>query len=137
MSIVLTDAHVTINGTSDDISEYLKTVTIDASRTDHDDTRMGSGGKIHKTGMVDGSLTLELADDIASGGLDSIIWAIFAAGDNVEVRVRQTSASASSSNPEYRFEVAPTGYSIGGGVDTLAAKSLTWPISGGVERVTS
>lgn len=134
-TIVLVDAFVSLNAS--DISEFVKSVTIDASRTDHDDTRMGGDGKAHRAGMVDGSLTLELADDFAATELDSVLWGIFETGDNVAAVVRQDSGAKGSDNPEWTFDVCPTGYSIGGQVDSLAGKSITWPISGGVTRATS
>lgn len=137
MSIVLTDAKVTINGTSDDISADLKSVAINPTRSDHDDTGFGADGKSHRAGMMDGSVALEFIDSFATGEIDSIIWAIFAAGANVEIRIRQTDAAIGPSNPEWRFDVCPTQYGAGGAVDTLAGKSLTWPISGGITRVTS
>lgn len=137
MSIVLQDPTVTINGTSDDISADLRSVTINPTRTDHDDTTFGAEGKSHRAGFMDGSVALEFVDDFASGEIDSILWTIFAAGGNVEMRVRADSGAISAANPEWRFQVCPTQYSAGGGVDTLAAKSITWPISGGITRVTS
>lgn len=136
-AMVFTDAQVTVNGSTDDISEFVKTVTIEGSRSEHDDTTMGAAGKTRRVGMQDGSVSLEFVDDFAAGELDSILWAIFAAGANVEMRVRATSDSISTSNPEWRFDVAPTGYSVGGAVDELAQKSISWPISGGLERVVS
>lgn len=135
--MIITDPKVTLSGTSDDITEFVKTASFEVSRTDLDDTRSGSGGKVHRGGLVDGSLTLELADDFDATKLDAILWAIFNAGANVEARVRMTSAAISTNNPEWRMQVCPTGYSAGGAVDTLAAKSISWPISGGISRVTS
>lgn len=137
MSMVFTDAHVTINGTTDDISEFVKSVTIEGSRSEHDNTTMGAGGKTRVVGMTDGSVSLELVDNFESGEIDDILWSIFEAGENVEMRVRASSASVGSDNPEFRFKVAPTGYTFGGSVDELAQKSISWPISGPITRATS
>lgn len=137
MSIVLKNPTVTLDGTNHDISSFLSSVTINPTRSDHDDTTFGADGKRHKAGMMDGSVAMEFVDSFTDDGIDEILWSIFEAGDNVEMRVRPTADAISTSNPEYRFDVCPTAYAIGGGVDTLAGKSLTWPISGGVQRVVS
>lgn len=137
MSLVFTDAQVTVNGTTDDISEYVSSVTIEGTRTEHKDTTMGAGAHTRTVGLKDGSVSLEFVDDYDAAKLDAIIWAIFDAGANVEMRVRVTSDAISTSNPEYRFQVAPTSYGMGGKVDELATKSLSWPISGNLARVTA
>lgn len=133
--MIFTDAQVTVNGTTDDISEYVSSVTLEGTRSEHDNTTMGAGAKTREVGLTDGSVSLEFVDDYDAAKLDAIIWGIFSAGANVEVRVRVTSAAISASNPEYRFQVAPTSYGMGGKVDELATKSLSWPVSGVVARV--
>lgn len=138
MPLVLTDAKVTINdGTVKDISQYVKSVTLDISASEHQTTTMGAGAHTRVAGLKDGSVAIDFVDDFATGNIDSILWSVFNAGSNVAMTVRTSSAAISASNPEFRFNVCPTAYSLGGEVDSLAEKSVTYPISGPVVRATS
>lgn len=136
-AFVLRDCKVSINGTTNDISQFVKSVTIDASRSEHDNTTMGATGKTRHTGLTDGSVSIDLVDDFASSAIDSLLWSFFNTGSNIEMRVRVTSAAISATNPEYRFDIAPTSYGFGGAIDTQAEKSVSFPISGAITRATS
>lgn len=138
MAIVLKNAYVGItDGTLKDISAYCSSVSIDVSKDDIEDTTFGAGAKTRTAGLSDGSVTIELFDKFGSADIDAITWSVFNAGTNVDMKVRMDSGAVSATNPEYRFTVCPTSYTVGGAVGEAASKSLTYPISGPVVRATS
>ena len=130
----LTSVTCTVN--SVDYTDHLKSAVLAVDAAQLDTTDFASAGWTEVIGgLKSGTLTLNFMDDVAASDVDEELWALV--GTVVAYTVKPTSAAISTSNPEYQGSVLVTSHSIGGGVGELAAKSVTWPISGAITRDTT
>lgn len=133
-AFVFTDASVTIN--SVDLSDHVRSVTLDLSAEEQDDTAMGATFRSRKGGLKEGSISLEFNSDFAASEIDATIWPIF--GTSVAFEIKPTSSAVSSTNPKYSGNCLITQHvPVGNAVGDLATTSVTWPTSGTVSRATS
>jgi hypothetical protein len=105
-TLVLTDAVVLLDGASSnpitvDISDWVKSVTINYSGDMLEDTAMGDTTHSKKPGLKDWSIDLELFQDFVDDGLDEDIWTAISGGLSQNVEVRATSAARGAGNPAY------------------------------------
>ena len=70
--LVLTDAFVSVGG--NDISDHVRTVTLNYAAEEVDDTTMAQGTRTNLGGLKTWSLDLEVANDFAATEIDSIIF---------------------------------------------------------------
>ena len=70
-TFVFTDASVTIN--SVDLSDHVRSVTLDITAEEQDDTAMGATFRSRKGGLKEGSLSLEFNSDFAAAGIGVIV----------------------------------------------------------------
>jgi hypothetical protein len=100
-SLVLNDAHVTINAV--DLSAFVRSVTIEASRETVEDTAMGDSARTFIASYRNWTMTFEFNQDFAALATDVTLWPIFDAGSAVALVVRPVKATAiGTTNPEYR-----------------------------------
>jgi len=120
-----------------DLSDHVRGVTMALDATQLNSEAMGDSWEEITSGLKSGTINFTLLDDFAVSSVDSTIWAAFAAGTNVPFEVRPTSSARSTSNPGYTGSIHPSQYTMGGDINTMAMKQLTWKISGAVTRNTS
>jgi hypothetical protein len=133
-TFVLTDASVTINSVN--LSDHVRSVTLDISAEEQDDTAMGSTFRSLKGGLKSGSLSLEFNSDFAAAEIDATIFPIL--GTSVAFDIRATSGAVSSTNPKYTGSCLVTQHvPLGNAVGDLATTSVTWPTTGTITRATS
>lgn len=132
-ALALTDVTVTLNAT--DISDYVKSVTLDLNANTLDSTTMGDSWTEMIGGVKSGSVSIELVDDFADSAIDDILFPLF--GTVVTFAARPTSAVVGSSNPSYSGSVLVNQLTAFGSHGELATKSLTWPTSGTIARAES
>ena len=134
-AFALTDAFVEVNGT--DFSDWVRTVTLPFEAEELETTTMGSGDwRTRIAGLKDGTMDLELVNDFDAAGLDAILWPLF--GDVVTVNIQPRSGTVTTTNPRYFGpalinQVNP----LDGTVGDLAVRSISWPLAGLWDRVTS
>lgn len=135
-TLALTDARVEVN--SVDLSDWVTSVTLPIQFNALENTAMGDTGRSRQAGLQDSTIQINFNQDFAAGGPDATIAA--AIGTVVTIKVRPTSASIGSTNPEYVgsyliSENNPFGNSVG----DLATVSVSWPLSDpdGIARNTS
>ncbi|MDX3629051.1 hypothetical protein PV728_01740 [Streptomyces europaeiscabiei] len=128
-----------LNLASNDLSEYARKIEVTAEVEDKDVTNYASAGwKEVLPGLASGELGLELLQDVAATELDSIMWPLFIARQNVPFRVRLNNAAVSTSNPEYSGSVLIKGWNpIQGSIGDEASVSVTYPTSGAITRTTA
>ncbi len=104
-TLVLTDAKVCIDGTAalatTDVSDWVKSVTINYSADMLEDTAMGDTTHSKLPGLKDWSMDFEFYQDFVDDGLDEDMTLWFMAGTSVNVEVRATSAVRGATNPAY------------------------------------
>lgn len=120
-----------------DLSDHVRGVTLAVNAAQLSSEAMGDSWEETTSGLKAGTINFELLDDYAAGSVDATIWAAFAAGTNVAFEVKPVNAARSTSNPGYTGLIHPSEYKMGGSINTMAMKSLTWKISGAVTRNTS
>ena len=133
--IVLTDVQVLIN-TSTDISDHVASVTLNSTVNEVQTTAMGNTAITRVGGLLDNSVTLEFHQDFATSSIESIVYPLI--GSTTTMKIKPTSSTTSTSNPQYVFSALVTEWSpISGAVGELSTASVTWPISGTITKTTA
>jgi len=134
--VALLNMYVSINGSA--LHDHGRQATLALDRTALDATAFGDGWTVQHGGLRSGTLTLEVLDDFASSAVDEILWDAFSTTSGVVAfEVRPVNGPVSASNPSYTGSVLIQQFAVGGDLNTMAAKSLTFPLSGPVTRSTS
>ena len=133
-SFVFTDASVTINSVN--LSDHVRSVTLDISSEEQDDTAMGDSYRSRKGGLKDGSISLEFNSDFAASEVDATIFPIL--GTSVAWIIKPDSGSTSATNPAYSGNCLITQHvPVGNAVGDLATTSVSWPTTGTISSATS
>lgn len=131
---VLTDAALTIN--SVDLSDWCKRAELNYEADAVDETAMGDTTKTHIGGLKGWDLSCDLMQDYAASAPDVSLFSLI--GTVVAIKLKATSASNSSTNPEYQGNALITGYApVGGSVGELHMTRLTAVSAGALTRATS
>lgn len=134
--VALLNMYVSINGSA--LHDHGRQATLALDRTALDATAFGDGWTVQHGGLRSGTLTLEVLDDFASSAVDEILWDAFSTTSGVVAfEVRPVNATVSTSNPAYTGNLLVSQWTLGGDLNTMASKSLTFPLSGAVTRATS
>lgn len=128
---ILEDAFVEVD--SNDISSYVRSVTVNYEAESHDETAMGADTRKNKGGLKNWSMEFEFNQDFASSALDSILFPLV--GTQVTVTVRPDSAAVGASNPQFSGTGLIQGYPIfGNSVGDLATAGVTIEPAGTLAR---
>lgn len=130
------DARVEVN--SVDLSDWVTSVELPIEYDALEDTAMGDSARSRLAGLQDSTIKLEFNQDFAAGGPDATVMAVD--GTVVVIKVRPTSASIGSTNPEYVGSYLIAQWSpFTSSVGELATTSASWPLSDpdGIARNTS
>jgi hypothetical protein len=133
--IVIQNPVITLAGGT--VSANVAQVAIALEADDVETTNFAGGGFRERIGgLKSGTVSLDFHNDFAAGGIDSVIYPLLGGTAAVTVRPGGT-AAVGTANPEYRFSVLVTEYSVEGAVGDLATFSVSWPITGEVTRATA
>lgn len=130
--LALTNEYLIFNAV--DLSDHVKSAVIAANAVMLDSTAMGDSWIENTSGLKSGTLAVTFNDDFAAGSVDATIFAAFLAGVAVAAAVKPVNTTIATTNPEYQFSVQPGEWSMGGSVGDLAAKTLTFAITGAITR---
>jgi hypothetical protein len=138
--IVLTNAYVLY--ASNDISQYVTSVSLATSVDVVDTTGLGSVARTRVGGLFDNSVTFEFNQDFADNALEELIngtsLATSTVGTAVAMEIRPVNAAVSASNPKYTFNALIAEWQpISAAVGELISASATWPISGAITKAIS
>lgn len=133
---VLLDPVIVFAGST--VTTSCASVTISVEADDVETTAFGgSGFRTRVGGLKSGTVDFEFHQDYASGSIDSLIFPLLGGTAAVSVRPGGT-AIASSSNPQFNFDVLVTSYSpVDGAVGDLNTTSVSFPITGVITRATA
>ena len=132
---VLTNVAVTFGTAATDITSYVASVTLNLSKAEVATTSFGSSGATTRiAGLADHSVTLELHQDYPT--IEKLFYDAFNNGTAVPMTIKPNgTATASSTNPQYAFNVLPLTWTpVAGAVGDLATASVTYPIDGAVTK---
>jgi hypothetical protein len=120
------DLRVEVN--SVDLSDWATNVGLPFAIDELEDTAFGDTGRSRTGGLEDATITVNWNQDFAASAVDATISA--ALGTVVVCKVRPTSGSISTTNPEYVTSFLVSKYDpFGSDVGTLAKTSTTWPMA--------
>lgn len=132
--LVLTNAFVSVGGNN--ISDHVRTVTLNYAAEEVDDTTMGQDTRTNLGGLKTWSIDLEVANDFAASQIDSIMFPLV--GTAVAVIFRPTSAVVGPTNPQYSGTGMLSSYNpVGQSVGDLATAPITIVSAGTLARATA
>ncbi len=128
------DAKVLIN--SVDLSDCVRSVTINTEAEDLEDTAMGDDYRSRIGGLKDWSVDIEWNQDFDTGKVDATVWPLL--GDVVPISINPFNETTSPTNPQYAGSALVSEYNpLDGSVGDLGTTSVSWPGSGPLARATS
>ena len=138
--LVLTNAYVVF--ASNDISQYVTSVSLSTSVDVIETTGLGSSARTRVGGLFDNQITLEFNQDFADNALEELIngtsLATSTVGTSVAMEIRPVNGAVSASNPKYTFNALIAEWQpLSGAVGELVTASVTWPISGVITKAIS
>ena len=138
--LVLTNAYVLY--ASNDISQYVTSVSLSTSVDVIETTGLGSSARTRVGGLFDNSLTLELNQEFADNALEELVngtsLATTTVGTTVAMEIRPVNGAVSASNPKFTFNALISEWQpLSAAVGELATVSVTWPISGAITKAIS
>lgn len=128
--MALLNEYVALNAVA--MSDHVRQGTLALEATTLDASAMGDGWVKNVYGLKSGSLQIEFNDDTAVSQVDALLWPLF--GTNVAFEVRLDAGAVSATNPKYTGLVGIAQHNVGGSLNEVARKSLTFPTSGAVLR---
>ena len=138
--LVLTNAYVLY--ASNDISQYITSVSLSSSVDVIDTTGLGSSARTRVGGLFDNQVTFEFNQDFADNALEELIngtsLATSTVGTTVAMEIRPVNGAVSASNPKYTFNALISEWQpLSGAVGELVSASVSWPISGPITKAIS
>lgn len=131
---VATDYNISIAGT--DFSSSLAAVTLDITSEEQETTPFGSTFRTRIGGLKDASVSLDFHQDFGAAAVDETLWSNL--GGTVEIVIKPTSGSVTSTNPSYTFNALVTQTQpFANSVGDLATMSVEWPVDGEITRGTA
>lgn len=135
-TIVMYDAYVSIAGT--DLSDHVRTVTLDAGQNMVDDTVMGDTFVSNAAGLATWSVTIEFLQDYASSKVDATLEPLLGLTNTAALILNPIGSTTSSSNPKYSGTAILESYNpIAGTVGDQAMATATFQSASALTRATS
>lgn len=96
---VLTNASVLYN--SVDLSDHVRSVTVNMSSEDVDLTAMGATSRTHAPGLRDDRVEVEWLQDYASGKVDQTLSSFVGNATGATLVIKPVATTVSTTNPSY------------------------------------
>lgn len=133
-SFAFTDGRLEVNAVV--LSTFCRGVTLNLSADELEDTAFGDTYRSRLGGLKDWSVAPEFNQDFAAAAVDVTLFPLL--GTVVTCKVRPTSGTITTTNPEYSGSVLISQYNpFGNSVGDLATVSVTWPGAGTCARATT
>lgn len=132
MEQVLIDSSVTINNV--DLSDRVKSVSLDYSVETHDNTAMGDTTRSKIAGFKNWTMTVDFMQDYAAAEVDATLFDLVGAAA-FPVIVKPTSAAVAVDNPSFSGDVILENYQpLNASVGELGTVSVTFNSAGPLTR---
>lgn len=129
---VLIDSSVTINNV--DLSDRVKSVSLDYSVETHDNTAMGNTTRSKIAGFKNWTMTVDFMQDYAAAEVDATLFDLVGAAA-FPVIVKPTSAAVAVDNPSFSGDVILENYQpLNASVGELGTVSVTFNSAGPLTR---
>lgn len=118
------------------LSTYVTKVALNLSADELDSTAMGSTWRTRIGGLKDGQVQVQFNQDFGLAGPDVTLFSLL--GTVVTFKVRPTTGTITTTNPEFQFSVLVSQYNpIDNNVGEKGNFSVTWPTTSTVTRATT
>lgn len=132
--MVMTNGYVSIN--SVDLSDHIRSVTLDFKSELQDATCFGNDTRARLGGLLDWSVSMDLAQDYASGKTDATLFPLV--GESFPIAFRPVKTDISATNPEYSGTGILESYPpVGVGVGELDTTSISIQANSDLIRTTT
>ena len=132
--LVLTNASVVFGST--DLSDYISSISLNSTFDIVETTAFGNTAKTRVAGLADNSVTFEFHQDYATSAVEQTIYPLL--GTAVSVVAKPVAGTTTAVNPQYQFSALVSEWTpLNGSVGELATASVTWPISGAINKTTT
>jgi hypothetical protein len=129
-----TDNRIEVNSVV--LSTFVTKVSFNLSADELETTAMGATWRARIGGLKDGQAQIEFNQDFGAAGPDVTLFSLL--GTVVTFKLRPTSGTITTTNPEYQLSVLVSQYNpIDNGVGEKGSFSVTWPTTGTITRATS
>ena len=115
-----------------DLSDHVKSVTINRSFQELDVTAMGDTGVKRVKGLEDSNIVVEFMNDTAASSVLQTLQGVW--GTNAAIKlINQKGTAVSAANPVYSATVLVNNTTdINGAVGDLSTQSITFNVSGAI-----
>lgn len=131
--VALINEYLALNAVA--MTDHVRQATLAMEASVLDSTAMGDGWTKNVMGLKSGQLQVEFNDDTAVAQVDALLWPLFGTATTFEVRI--DAGAVSTTNPKYTGSVCIAQHAVGGSLNEVARKSLTFPTTGVVARATA
>jgi hypothetical protein len=134
-TFVFTDGFVSINAV--DLSDHVKSVTLDYSAEPQDDSAMGDTTRSRTGGLKDWSVSVDFHQDYAAAKVDATLFSLVGTTTALIVRP-DNSDGVSATNPNFTGTGLLESYNpAGGSLGEMAAATATFQAAGTLTRATT
>lgn len=137
---VLTNVQVQIGaspGTLYDLSDHVVSVQLSTVHDLFETTVLGDVSKRQLAGLAQNTVSFDFQQDFATNEVESVIYPLVGTVAYCKIKPN-ASASTSTQNPIYEFEVVISEWSsLSGAVGELSTARVSWPIYGDIVKTTT
>ena len=120
-----------------DLSDHVIGMTLEYNADEVEDTHAGDTTHLFLGGLLNYTLTVELAQDLASGDIDATLFADVGVSRTIKVR-NDNSDGVGVTNPDYSGSMILQSYPpIGAKIGELAVTTVVYAAAGALSRATS
>jgi hypothetical protein len=105
---VLTNASVVVN--SVDLSDHVKSLTVETTRDDVDVTAMGAVNKAYLGGLGDANIKVTFFSDFAAASVHATLYPLSTSNTPFNVVVKPVAGTTTSTNPSFYISATLFGY---------------------------
>ena len=125
---VATDFDIEVDGV--DLSGNIAACTINTTAAEVETTAFGDSFIQRVSGLKDASVSLDFHQDFGAGSVHATLQPKL--GEEIEIKIKPTTAAVSATNPEVVVKVLVVEYNpIDASIGDLATLSVTFPLSSG------
>jgi hypothetical protein len=118
------------------VSDDVRSVTLDTGNESNDKTAMGSNTRVSKAGLATWSVSIEFNQDFAASHLDALIAGL--SDSEAALIFRSDAGSIGPTNPQWSGTGVVTAYNpISGATGDLAVATVTLAAASDLTRATS
>lgn len=138
--LVFTNAQVTFgtySSSSTDLSDHVKSVTLNFNNELHDNTAMGDSSRSKKSGLKNWDVTIEFYQDYAASKIDATMWALVNSSSTSldHINILPVNTSVAATNPRYHGDIYVENYTpVNANIGEMGTVSVTIPGTGDLTR---